>query len=360
MVRARGTSKRSIATAFVDSVRELFRNLAAHGAPTTAAAMAFHFFLSLIPLLVLGGAILGLLVRQRGVDTMMEPILETLPLEAAALVRRELEGLGGVSIPVAPLGVIGFVLVASSGTHHVMDVLEVAARAAPRRWWKQRAIALAWNLAMAGALALATWALLKGDRALHRGERAAAQAPRPPAPSNAARGERPPSAAADPAGASPGSSTLAPPRAPSARSPSKGSRTRHAAWERMIASGVLLALAFVGLGVFYRVAVGDVDAADGAARGSARSDAREGRSRASPRAAGSGAPRRSRPVWRGAALAVTAGFLVSYLFGLYAGTLGGYAAYYGSLAAVAVILVWLFLTSYALLMGAELNAAQDR
>lgn len=64
-------------------------------------------------------------------------------------------------------------------------------------------------------------------------------------------------------------------------------------------------------------------------------------------------PRRT--VWPGTALTLglTAG--VSYLFGLYAQTLARYALYYGSLAAVAVILAWLWMCSLALLLGAELN-----
>jgi membrane protein len=38
------------------------------------------------------------------------------------------------------------------------------------------------------------------------------------------------------------------------------------------------------------------------------------------------------------------------------GSLGRYTLYYGSVAAVAVLLVWLYLTSWSLLIGAELNA----
>ena len=37
-------------------------------------------------------------------------------------------------------------------------------------------------------------------------------------------------------------------------------------------------------------------------------------------------------------------------------TIGHYAVYYGSLATVAVILLWLYLTSLALVVGAEVNA----
>jgi membrane protein len=37
-----------------------------------------------------------------------------------------------------------------------------------------------------------------------------------------------------------------------------------------------------------------------------------------------------------------------------------YALYYGSLAAVAVMLIWLYLTSLSLVVGAEVNAMLER
>jgi membrane protein len=43
------------------------------------------------------------------------------------------------------------------------------------------------------------------------------------------------------------------------------------------------------------------------------------------------------------------------VFGLYAVSVSTYAVYYGSLAAVAVLLVWLYLTSLSLVVGAEVN-----
>jgi membrane protein len=61
-------------------------------------------------------------------------------------------------------------------------------------------------------------------------------------------------------------------------------------------------------------------------------------------------------VWPGTLLTLALAALSSYLFAVYARSLAGYATYYGSLAAVAVILAWLWMCSLALLMGAELNA----
>ena len=63
-----------------------------------------------------------------------------------------------------------------------------------------------------------------------------------------------------------------------------------------------------------------------------------------------------RRVVPGTAVALTLGTLVSVMFATYVRTIGHYAVYYGSLATVAVILLWLYLTSLAILVGAEVNA----
>jgi membrane protein len=58
----------------------------------------------------------------------------------------------------------------------------------------------------------------------------------------------------------------------------------------------------------------------------------------------------------GAVVALALWIVVSWAFSLYLRTLASYTVYYGSLAAVAVLLVWLWLISLAILVGAELNA----
>lgn len=83
--------------------------------------------------------------------------------------------------------------------------------------------------------------------------------------------------------------------------------------------------ALAGLGAFYRFAV---------------SHARTVRRRVMP----------------GAVAAVASWIIVSWGFSLYLQTLASYTVYYGSLAAVAVLLVWLWLVSLAILVGAELNS----
>ncbi|MEO8876767.1 MAG: hypothetical protein ABI461_14335, partial [Polyangiaceae bacterium] len=57
----------------------IFFALREHDAFNAAGAMAFQFFLSMIPLLVLAGFVVGRLVRIRGVDPVMEPVLDLMP-----------------------------------------------------------------------------------------------------------------------------------------------------------------------------------------------------------------------------------------------------------------------------------------
>jgi membrane protein len=63
-----------------------------------------------------------------------------------------------------------------------------------------------------------------------------------------------------------------------------------------------------------------------------------------------------RKVWTGTFVALLLWALVSWGFGTYVRTIAHYAVFYGSLATVAVILLWLYLTSLALVVGAEVNA----
>ncbi len=62
-----------------------------------------------------------------------------------------------------------------------------------------------------------------------------------------------------------------------------------------------------------------------------------------------------RRVFPGALVAVVAGSSVSGAFAYYAGHLARFALFYGSLAAVAVTLAWLWLVCFSVLVAAELN-----
>jgi membrane protein len=61
----------------------------------------------------------------------------------------------------------------------------------------------------------------------------------------------------------------------------------------------------------------------------------------------------------GAGVATFLWLLGSWAFGLYVGHFAAYSAAYGPLAALIGLMMWFYLTAYAVLLGAELNAALD-
>ena len=75
-------------------------------------------------------------------------------------------------------------------------------------------------------------------------------------------------------------------------------------------------------------------------------------------------PNVDHPRWRfltpGALVAATIWLVASGLFALYTSFFGSYNKTWGSLAAVIVMLTWLWLSAVALLVGAELNAEAER
>ena len=75
-------------------------------------------------------------------------------------------------------------------------------------------------------------------------------------------------------------------------------------------------------------------------------------------------PDRDDPQWRwvtiGSVTATVLWLLGSGLFSLYAARFGKYEDTYGALGAVVVVMLWLYLTAYAIVLGAELNAESER
>jgi membrane protein len=96
-------------------------------------------------------------------------------------------------------------------------------------------------------------------------------------------------------------------------------------WKRFGILLVFVAMISVGLAIFYRTSVRHP-------------------------------PGVKRKVWSGTFVALSLWAVVSWAFGTYVRTIAHYAVFYGSLATVAVILLWLYLTSLALVVGAEVNA----
>jgi membrane protein len=75
-------------------------------------------------------------------------------------------------------------------------------------------------------------------------------------------------------------------------------------------------------------------------------------------------PSREKAQWKwvswGAVLATLLWIAGSALFSVYVAKFGSYDKTYGSLGAVVVFLLWLYLTAYAVLVGAELNSEMER
>ncbi len=266
----------------VRTLLRLAEGLYYHDALSAAPAMAFHFFLSLIPLLVFVGFLAGRVVRLHGTDAMLGPLLELLPVQAETVLRRELERLSGVDSSIAPFAFVGFVWVASGGAHGFMDTLEVTLAAERRPWWKKRVLSIGWVLAATFGVLIVTsiFARLSAGVAI----------------------------------------------------PSHGywrDWTRqmvHGLGARSFSSlGVAVLVGICALAAFYRLSV------------------------ARPKGV-------RRHVWPGAVVAMSLWVSMSWGFGAYVTSLGRYTVYYGSLAAMAVLLVWFWLSSLMFLVGAELNA----
>lgn len=65
-------------------------------------------------------------------------------------------------------------------------------------------------------------------------------------------------------------------------------------------------------------------------------------------------------VWPGALLATLLWLIASWGFSFYVKNFGSYGEVYGSISAVVVLLLWLFLTSFIILIGAELNSEIEK
>ncbi len=292
------------------TVRRLAEGLYHHDGLSAAPAMAFHFFLSLLPLLVVVGWVLGRFARTPGLEAFFEPIFASAPAAVVSISRHELERLATTDFTAAPFAVGGFFWLASSGVHGMMDAFERALDVPTRRpYWKKRIYSLGFVVFGLAAVAAISFAAVGWEAIATPNGLPAAQREEP-----------------TPGAHSAGPAQLAPP-SPAAQGVfgvPEVTRFR-ARVDRALALASFFTLSVCGVALFYRVAVEN--------------------------------PKRlRRRIWPGAVLAIALWLAISWGFGVYVGSLGQYTLYYGSLAAVAVLLVWFWLTSLALLVGAELNA----
>jgi membrane protein len=75
------------------------------------------------------------------------------------------------------------------------------------------------------------------------------------------------------------------------------------------------------------------------------------------------APNRDEPQWKwvswGSVAATALWIAASLLFSFYVSNFGSYNKTYGSMGAIIILLMWFFLTAYAILIGGELNAEME-
>jgi membrane protein len=76
------------------------------------------------------------------------------------------------------------------------------------------------------------------------------------------------------------------------------------------------------------------------------------------------APDRDEPRWEwvslGAIVATVMWLAGSALFGIYVNRFGKFGETYGTMGAVVVLMLWLYLTAFSVLVGAEINAESER
>lgn len=106
-----------------------------------AAEMSFWLFLSLVPLLAVGGFVAARLAAAHPWATLST--LHAVPPQVQDLVMKQVQRVAGwQGGAVAPIAAATFVWLASTGISSVFDALELQSGAPPRPWLKKRALAV--------------------------------------------------------------------------------------------------------------------------------------------------------------------------------------------------------------------------
>lgn len=255
-------------------LREIAHNTIEHGLSGAASAMAYDVFLGLIPLLAFMGWIAGWLARTGRPIAYEVGLLDLAPGPAAELTRSQLYRIEDATT-FAPIVLLGFLWLSSSGTHVALATVRAIVGLPPRTYARTRLLALALTLGGVVFAAVASAAAV----VLHRLGQIG-----------------------------------------------RLSEIEHSVWKIVLLSSTLL-VTTLGTATLYRIA--------------------------------SGRKWDRRSILPGAALASLTFHLVSWAFSTYVARLARYTAFYGGLAAVAVLMVWLWLSSLTVLVGAEANAVLD-
>jgi membrane protein len=117
-----------------------------------AAEMSFWVFLSLVPLAAVAGLVAARLAMSH--QPLEGTFLSSVAPEARHLVETQVEKVAHWnSGKVAPVAVITFVWLASTGVHSIFDALEVQSETA-RPWWQKRLLAIATCVGMSVGVAV--------------------------------------------------------------------------------------------------------------------------------------------------------------------------------------------------------------
>jgi membrane protein len=130
-------------------IYRVYRSLESHHALAFASAMAFDAFLSLVPLAAFAGFALYTFHQKTDVlAPVVDPILNAAPRQVVDLVTEEFFRLSHArALMLAPVSLVVFLWVTSSGLSTAMYVLESMFATAPRPWYTRRLVAIAYVLA---------------------------------------------------------------------------------------------------------------------------------------------------------------------------------------------------------------------
>jgi len=139
----------------LDWIRCLWERLSTARALGLGAEMAFWLFLSLLPLAAAAGMIAAKFAW--GNWAAAAPIVQSLPRATQQLLADELGKVAAWNGGKVGIGAgLMFVWLASSGIHSIFDGIEIESEAAPRPWWKKRALALVACVALSVGVAILT------------------------------------------------------------------------------------------------------------------------------------------------------------------------------------------------------------
>jgi membrane protein len=136
---------------------------------TIAAALAFYFLLSLVPLLVIFSSLLQFLPIPDVFQRMLDLMAELVPAESMSFVETLVASiLTPARGKLLTFGVAGYLWAASGGFSSLIEALDIAYDVEqPRPWWKDRLRALILTFTSGGLVSVSLLALIAGPRVGH-------------------------------------------------------------------------------------------------------------------------------------------------------------------------------------------------